>query len=70
MGTAVFVHETDPGACERLEGLDLIGIDCVLKNTRDHRAEDGGGDIMCSLVQGNDVGLTSIEITPRSRLFV
>jgi hypothetical protein len=48
----------------------LIGIDCVLKNTRDHRAEDGGGDIMCSLVQGNDVGLTSIEITPRSRLFV
>ena len=69
MCTAVFVHETDPGACEGLEGLDLIGIDCVLENTRDHRAENIG-DIVCSPVQGNDGGaLTSIDVTPRSRLF-
>jgi hypothetical protein len=39
MYTTVFVHETDPSECEPLESVDFIGIDCVLKNTRNHRAE-------------------------------
>jgi hypothetical protein len=39
MYTAVLVHETDPSACDPLESVDLVGINCVFDNARDRRVE-------------------------------